>query len=141
MKVRRLLLVFCLSLGGIGPAMAVEAQAAGGSRADGLEQCVESTDFMRRNHMEVLLHQRDQTVHQGIRTKQHSLAECVSCHAEKDADGKFVSINGAGQFCQGCHATAAVSIDCFQCHAARPEASARSMPSPSLALLSAYCIP
>jgi hypothetical protein len=52
-----------------------------------------------------------------------------------------VSINAAGQFCQSCHATAAVSIDCFQCHATRPEASARSTLQAPPAVISAYCIP
>ena len=33
------------------------------------EQCVESNDFMRRNHMKVLDHHRDETVLEGIRTK------------------------------------------------------------------------
>jgi hypothetical protein len=31
------------------------------------EQCVEPVEFMRRNHMELILHQRDETVHRGIR--------------------------------------------------------------------------
>ena len=30
--------------------------------------CVEPTDDMRKNHMEYILHQRDATVHEGIRT-------------------------------------------------------------------------
>ncbi|MBV5325306.1 MAG: hypothetical protein J0626_08585, partial [Rhodospirillaceae bacterium] len=33
------------------------------------EQCVEPTDFMRRNHMKLLNHQRDETVIEGVRTK------------------------------------------------------------------------
>ena len=37
------------------------------------ENCVEDTDFMRRNHMSLLKHQRDETMHEGIRSKQHSL--------------------------------------------------------------------
>lgn len=96
------------------------AQVLGNSRAAELDRCVEPTEFMRRNHMEVLLHQRDETVHLGVRTKKHSLVECIACHAERDSNGKFVSINAEGQFCQDCHATAAVSMDCFQCHATKP---------------------
>ena len=96
------------------------AQVLGNSRAAGLDRCVEPTEFMRRNHMELLLHQRDETVYLGVRTKKHSLVECIACHAERDSNGQFVSINAKGQFCQDCHATAAVSMDCFQCHATKP---------------------
>ena len=101
------------------------AQVLGNSRAAELDQCVEPTEFMRRNHMELLIHQRDETVHRGIRTKNHSLVECIACHAEKDSDGQFVSINAEGQFCQDCHVTAAVSMDCFQCHATKPDVNAQ----------------
>ncbi|MGD2056814.1 MAG: sulfur reduction protein DsrJ, partial [Gammaproteobacteria bacterium] len=40
--------------------------------------CVEPTEEMRRNHMEYILHQRDETMHRGIRTKQYSLEECIN---------------------------------------------------------------
>ncbi len=84
------------------------------------EQCVEPVDVMRRDHFEFLKHQRDKTVHEGIRTPRHSLAGCIDCHADKDAQGRFVPVNAKGQFCQSCHVYAAVKIDCFSCHAARP---------------------
>lgn len=84
------------------------------------EQCVEPVDIMRRDHFEFLKHQRDKTVREGIRTPRHSLAGCVDCHADKDAQGRFVPVNAKGQFCQSCHVYAAVKIDCFSCHAARP---------------------
>ena len=87
------------------------------------DQCVEPTDDMRRNHMDYLMHQRDLTVHQGVRTKKHSLMECLECHTQKDDQGKFVSINAEGEFCQTCHAYSSVSMDCFQCHATRPRAT------------------
>jgi hypothetical protein len=81
------------------------------------EQCVEPTDFMRRNHMKVLMFHRDQTMHQGIRTTQHSLKGCVECHA----GAKTGTVAGSkDDFCQSCHAYAAVSIDCFECHATKP---------------------
>ncbi len=91
------------------------------------EQCVEPSDVMRRDHMEFLVHQRDRTVHDGIRTKRHSLIECIACHAMRGEDGGYVAVNAPGQFCAGCHAYAGVKIDCFQCHAAVPAGeSARS---------------
>lgn len=88
------------------------------------EQCVEPLDVIRRDHMRFLMHQRDATVHQGIRTSRHSLKECVSCHARTDARMEYVRIDAEGEFCDSCHSYAAVNIDCFQCHAAKPAASA-----------------
>jgi len=91
-------------------------------------QCVADTDFMRRNHMRLLDHQRDETVIRGIRDEPFSLTECVDCHAQKDADGQPVRVDGEGQFCQSCHAYAAVKIDCFGCHAAVPEQASAVQP-------------
>lgn len=88
--------------------------------ADPVTKCVEPVEDMRRNHMNYILHQRDETVHAGVRTPQHSLARCVSCHVQKADDGQFVPINSKGQFCQTCHEFAAVKIDCFECHATVP---------------------
>ena len=85
------------------------------------ERCVEDTNVMRKNHMEFLLHQRDDTVHDGIRTKKHSLKECLSCHAVNDASGAPVGIDDKRHFCNSCHAYAAVSIDCFECHQSKPD--------------------
>ena len=84
------------------------------------EQCVEDTDFMRKNHMELLLHQRDKTMYKGIRTKKHSLKECFTCHVVKDKDNKPLTVNSPKHFCRECHDYAAVSIDCFQCHTSIP---------------------
>jgi len=82
-------------------------------------KCVEDTPFMLRNHMELLKHHRDRTVREGVRTTQHSLANCVACHASP----KTGRVTGsAGAFCESCHRYAAVSIDCFECHADRPPA-------------------
>jgi len=83
------------------------------------ERCVEDTAFMRRNHMELLLHQRDRTVHEGIRTIRHSLANCVTCHAGK----KTGRVTGDGGFCASCHSYAGVALDCFECHADKPGAA------------------
>ena len=85
------------------------------------EQCVEPIDVIRRDHMKFLLHQRDETMRRGIRTKQHSLAGCVDCHAAADASGHVQRVDAPGQFCAACHEYAAVKIDCFECHAATPD--------------------
>lgn len=87
------------------------------------ERCVEPTDVMRREHMRFLMHQRDETVHDGIRSAKHSLTGCVDCHAGKDARGVAVAVNARGQFCESCHSFAGVRIDCFECHATVPAGS------------------
>ncbi|MDD2917553.1 hypothetical protein [Rhodoferax sp.] len=80
-------------------------------------QCVEEPAFMRRNHMKLLIHQRDDTLRGGIRTGKHSLKACITCHASQTSQ----SVNAEpGNFCQSCHSYAAVKIDCFQCHANQP---------------------
>ena len=81
------------------------------------DKCVEDTEFMRRNHMKLILHQRDETMHRGIRTQKYSLKNCIDCHA----DPKTNSVLGKDGFCESCHEYAAVSIDCFSCHSAAPE--------------------
>jgi hypothetical protein len=95
----------------------------GSAKADQLEACVRETPFMRRNHFELIKHQRDITVHQGIRKTDDSLAGCVDCHAGKDEQGKPVPVNAPGEFCAGCHTYTAVTIDCFSCHSAVPTAA------------------
>ena len=84
------------------------------------EHCVADTDYMRRYHMTMMKHQRDDTVHEGVRGGKFSIGECVGCHAVKGDDGKPVSYESPKHFCRSCHDYAAVSIDCFECHASRP---------------------
>jgi len=85
------------------------------------DECVEPLDVIRRAHMHLLSDQRDKTMHEGIRTQEHSLKSCIECHASKDAEGHWVPVDAPGQFCESCHSYTAVSMDCFQCHAAKPE--------------------
>ncbi len=87
----------------------------------GKDKCVEPTDVMRREHMHFILHQRDETMHKGIRTTKHSLKECINCHNAPREDGKVAHIESKDHFCNSCHSYAAVTIDCFQCHADKPE--------------------
>jgi predicted CXXCH cytochrome family protein len=115
-----------LSVGLAGALCALAAQAAGdshvvpGSRAATLKHCVAPTPFMRRNHMELILHQRDITVHTGVRSTKYSIEDCVACHVSYTAENKSIPINGEGQFCDTCHEYAAVHLDCFECHATVP---------------------
>jgi hypothetical protein len=89
------------------------------------QECVEPEDEMRRNHMEYILHQRDETVHEGIRTPQYALEECINCHAVKDEKGAYVRVEDSRHFCATCHTYASVSIDCFQCHSDVPVRDSR----------------
>ncbi len=102
--------------------MSESAVVTAGSKAAGMDSCiVESTDMMRRNHMEYLKHDRIEVVRNGVRDNKASLAECVDCHAAKDEQGKPIPVNAEGQFCESCHHYAAVSVPCFQCHRKVPE--------------------
>jgi hypothetical protein len=81
------------------------------------EACVADPAFMRRNHMQLLKHQRDETVHLGVRGARASLKGCIECHASS-ASGSVAQ--APGDFCASCHRYAAVKIDCFECHASKP---------------------
>jgi hypothetical protein len=91
---------------------------------------------MRRNHMDLMVHQRDETVLEGMRGAPYSLSGCVDCHAQKDEQGEAIRVDDEGQFCQSCHHYAAVKNDCFSCHAAVPDspdnsAGLKSLPGES----------
>jgi hypothetical protein len=91
------------------------------------ERCVEDTDEMRKNHMKYLLKHRDETLRQGIRTKQYSLKECIECHVPAKEETQAARSEG-DHFCKNCHMYTGVKIDCFECHATRPEKSAMFHP-------------
>ena len=84
-------------------------------------KCVEPEEEMRRNHMDYIMHQRDKTVHEGVRTEKHSLAKCIDCHVSPDENGEIATSESEEHFCNGCHEYASVQIDCFQCHADKPQ--------------------
>lgn len=87
------------------------------------EKCVTPTPDIRRRHMIYLDHHRDDTVHEGIRTKKFSLKGCIECHAVKGDNGKFITSSDPKHFCRVCHDYTAVKMDCFDCHASRPDPS------------------
>lgn len=95
------------------------------------DKCVEDTQFMRRNHMDLLKHHRNETMRKGIRTTKHSLKGCVDCHA----GSKTGSVaTGKDDFCAACHTYAAVKLDCWDCHATKPmkkPAAMAASPAPS----------
>jgi predicted CXXCH cytochrome family protein len=128
----------CLGLLAAAPAMALEGSQPVQAQSPAVvgrvpvpkpargqgDKCVADTDWMRRNHMAALNHQRDNTVHDGIRTPRFSLKGCIDCHAVKGADGQPVTVADDKHFCRTCHDYTAVRVDCFECHASRPEARA-----------------
>lgn len=86
-------------------------------------KCVEDPKEMRKIHMNLLKHQRDETVHKGLRGQKNSLADCVECHAST----KTNSVLGSDEaFCQGCHTYAAVKLDCFECHTSKRKVAAEA---------------
>jgi len=106
--------VFAADDAGRTPRPVVERAAPGTS-------CLADPAFMRRNHMDLLKHQRDETVHGGVRGSGHSLKACIDCHASQ----KTRSVAKAEtNFCVSCHSYVAVKIDCFECHTSQPRAVA-----------------
>jgi 5-methylcytosine-specific restriction endonuclease McrA len=79
---------------------------------------------MRRNHMNILKHQRDETMRKGLRGSQDSLKNCIECHVNPKTNSVASSKD---DFCMGCHNYAAVKIDCFECHSSKPKAPAGGM--------------
>jgi hypothetical protein len=110
--------------GGIEPACAGEGVPLPEIAKSRGSACIRDTDFMRVRHMELLVHQRDETVRRGVRPKSESLRECLACHAVPGGDGQPVSFASPKHFCRACHDYAAVRIDCFDCHASRPQETA-----------------
>ena len=77
------------------------------------EQCVESAEYMRANHMDMLLDWREEVVRDGLRTytasdgKEYvkSLTDtCLDCHSPK------------AEFCDQCHNYVGASPTCWTCH-------------------------
>jgi [DsrC]-trisulfide reductase subunit J len=77
------------------------------------KECVESTEFMRSNHMELLNEWRYEVVRKGERTftsedgKHFNMSltnTCLNCHSDKS------------QFCDQCHNYVGISAYCWDCH-------------------------
>ena len=111
-RVLRLVLVALALAGGAALAAGpVIEKARGGT-------CVDDPEVMRRLHPELLKHQRNETVHRGVRDARASLKGCVECHAGAQSGSVATAKT---DFCVSCHSFAAVKVDCFECHASRPK--------------------
>ena len=76
------------------------------------EACVYPTEYMRDNHMDVLMEWRDEVARNGNRvftvgnkTYEMSLSKtCIGCHTDK------------AEFCDKCHDYSAIVPNCWTCH-------------------------
>jgi hypothetical protein len=75
--------------------------------------CIEDTEFMRTDHMKLLVNWRDQAVRQGNRryvAKNGKVYEisltgtCLQCHSNKE------------EFCDRCHNYVGAKPNCWSCH-------------------------
>jgi hypothetical protein len=61
-------------------------------------KCIAPAEEMRRNHMEMLKHQRNETLREGKRGMPASLNACIECHAGKSTGsvlGRTISAKAA----------------------------------------------
>ncbi len=77
------------------------------------EQCVETVESMRANHMDLLVEWRETVVRTGIRTwtasdgKEYDMSltgTCLNCHSNK------------AEFCDRCHDYVGGKPYCWNCH-------------------------
>ena len=67
------------------------------------QKCVRDTEYMRFHHMDLLKEIRNQVVREGRRSE-IGLKNCMECHTNR------------GHFCNQCHNTVNLNLDCFGCH-------------------------
>jgi len=117
--IRRLILGLCLVLawGAAAPAQEIAPVVP---KATGTPH-PEGNAYMRRWHMQMMRHDRDVTMYQGVRPVDASLNACFECHTVRDYAGTPVTVADERHFCRTCHDFAAVKVDCFDCHRSTPE--------------------
>ena len=57
---------------------------------------------IRKDHMDLLRHKRDETMIKGIRTKENSLKGCIDCHVPAQHNGKVLRHDDPEHFCATC---------------------------------------
>jgi len=120
--IARILVVFALLIGVTPLAMAQERSALlpDVPAATGTPH-PEGNEYWRRNHMDLMRHDRDLTMRDGDREIGASLKGCFDCHAAKDDAGQIVTYKSDQHFCRACHDYVAVKVDCFMCHRSTPD--------------------
>ena len=77
------------------------------------KECIESAQYMRDNHMELVENWRETVVREGSRTyvasdgKEYQMSltgTCLSCHSNK------------ADFCDQCHNYVGITPNCWDCH-------------------------
>ena len=100
---------FWYNLGKAAPAPEIKLSA----KAKAAGACVESKEFMRTEHMQLLNVWRDEVVRSAKRVYTNSSGKqfemslsntCLDCHSEK------------AEFCDKCHNYASVTPYCWDCH-------------------------
>lgn len=88
----------------------------------GEKKCVESVEYMRANHMQLLDDWRDNVLRDDNRTvvtvegkdyRKGLQMACMQCHSNKE------------KFCDNCHTYAAVKPYCWDCHLTPKEAASK----------------
>lgn len=86
--------------GGLGSGAVAEPKLKITKKGD----CIRETEWMRHNHMKLLMHTRDDVVRRGIRKVNEGIQGCRSCHEKR------------GEFCDKCHEYVGVDPECWNCH-------------------------
>ncbi len=77
------------------------------------KECVEPVEFMREEHMQLLIDWRDKALREGLRSYTATNGKvweislqntCMSCHNDK------------AKFCDACHNSNSVDPYCWDCH-------------------------
>ena len=77
------------------------------------KECVETVEFMRAEHMQLLSDWRDKALREGLRSYTSSNGTvweislqntCMSCHTDRE------------KFCDACHTSNSVAPYCWDCH-------------------------
>jgi [DsrC]-trisulfide reductase subunit J len=118
----RFVLLWTLIIGGATLAQAQERSSLlpDVPKATG-EPHAEGNEYWRKNHPDLLRHDRDLTVRDGEREIGASLKSCFECHAATDDQGTVLTAASPNHFCSACHQYVAVKIDCFVCHRSTPD--------------------
>ncbi|HBV86311.1 MAG TPA: menaquinol oxidoreductase [Desulfosporosinus sp.] len=82
-----------------------------------VKECIESTEFMKANHMKLLYQWREEGVREGkteyinSKGKEYKLSfqTCLNCHYNP-------GVKTSEQFCVSCHNYSAVKPNCWECH-------------------------
>jgi hypothetical protein len=79
------------------------------AKRDGETQCVEETEHMRANHMQILKEERVNYVRKADETDKHSIKGCFTCHDYENFCAECHKYNGVKPGCMtetgGCHSS------------------------------------